>query len=439
MADSADRPDSSRIIEAKVEGEVDEYGVADGGPYLYVEGELIVNTEQLEIFAQRVDELPDEFRVDLETAQPITDEYTLLTDVEGPIPALVELLRSDDLDREVIDAFPHHAVSIQNHTWFGPQDAPKDLGPRDPGWDAAAAANIKRKNRNGLTAVVIDTGVLPVGRRVIPKDALGQHSDVDPPGAGGLSGALDPYLGHGTFVAGHILAVAPEAIVHVFRPKGLGTGPDGRLVLSDGEFARVLARALATIAAGHPVNVPVGQAKQVAEEACQKIKQDPSLKPAVLNLSIAGPAHLLVSNPLPQTKEILDIWLGCEIPIVAAAGNESRSDPFYPAAYPRVCGVGALDPKTKTTAWFSNRDGKTNWVSEWADGIDTFSAFLDGGSPAESITVSTPPAGHLPPPHANIHSSTKGRWNGFALWSGTSFATPQIAGAFANPNLPDPC
>lgn len=95
--------------------------------------------------------------------------------------------------------------------------------------------------------------------------------------------------------------------------------------------------------------------------------------------------------------------------IVAAAGNNSTDVPFWPAAYDWTVGVGAL------THGGDARTGWTNfgyWVNVYASGENVVVPFPNGtyeyltGFSAEFTT-------------------------GHALWSGTSFATPVVAGMIA--------
>lgn len=59
--------------------------------------------------------------------------------------------------------------------------------------------------------------------------------------------------------------------------------------------------------------------------------------------------------------------------IVAAAGNQGSSEPFYPAAYPEVIGVGAVD-RDDRRAYFSNYGDR---VDIYAPGVDMFSTDLN--------------------------------------------------------------
>jgi subtilisin family serine protease len=62
-------------------------------------------------------------------------------------------------------------------------------------------------------------------------------------------------------------------------------------------------------------------------------------------------------------------------------------------------------------AWFSNFG---DWVTAWAPGVDIVSTFFHHNGPAV-------PIGGLDPDN----------YTGWAEWSGTSFAAPQVAGSIA--------
>jgi subtilisin family serine protease len=87
--------------------------------------------------------------------------------------------------------------------------------------------------------------------------------------------------------------------------------------------------------------------------------------------------------------------------VVAAAGNNGANRPFWPAAMPEVVAVAACHHDGRRAA-FSNYG---TWVDVCALGVDLSSCYVDGWSGAP--------------------------FSGWATWSGTSFASPQVAAAIA--------
>src|SRR5712692_5714959 len=90
------------------------------------------------------------------------------------------------------------------------------------------------------------------------------------------------------------------------------------------------------------------------------------------------------------------------IPIIASAGNDHASKPFYPAAFPEVLGVCSSTRHTRVKAAYSNFGP---WVSLCAPGL-------------QYVTRPIQPGG---------------------IASGTSFASPMVAGALGQLLLDAPC
>jgi subtilisin family serine protease len=191
---------------------------------------------------------------------------------------------------------------------------------------------------------------------------------------------LDWFSGHGTFVSGIMQQIAPGAEVRVYRfttSDGLGTEKD---------VAEAILRA----------------AQDAANDGVR----------LVVNLSMGVPAVGGVP-PVALESAVAQLANDPNVLLVGAAGNDGNDEPMYPAAFDDVIGVGALkadyDP-----APFSNF-GKD---------------FLDCSAVGVGI-VSTFVAGLMPPePTATVPDYTFPA-NSWAVWSGTSFSTPQICAAVA--------
>ncbi|MDT4949842.1 MAG: serine protease [Pseudonocardiales bacterium] len=115
---------------------------------------------------------------------------------------------------------------------------------------------------------------------------------------------------------------------------------------------------------------------------------------SIINLSLGG----YTSDPTESNAIAYAESLG--VVVVAAAGNDATSAPFYPAAYPGVVAVGATDADHRAN--FSNSGA---WVTLAAPGVNIYST--------------TPTAGSTLFP------------SNYASGSGTSFSTPLVAGAAA--------
>jgi subtilisin family serine protease len=187
----------------------------------------------------------------------------------------------------------------------------------------------------------------------------------------------DAESGHGTFIAGLILQVAPAAEVYIVKVlDSHGVGDD------------------TTVAA-----------------AMEQLPQDVD----IVNLSLGGytlddAAPLAIASALNAMRKQRNV-------VVAAAGNAAKPRPFWPAAFKQVLAAGAVDQLDGhwQRAGFSNYGW---WVDATARGVNLQSTFTKGKSRKAT----------------GAHPDPNDPWiafDGWAAWDGTSFATPIVAGVLA--------
>jgi subtilisin family serine protease len=241
-------------------------------------------------------------------------------------------------------------------------------------------------------------------RRRVLKDAWDQPIADNP-----LIGELNDALGHGTFIAGIVRQVAPDARVLAVR----ATSSDN--ILYEGDIICALRHLAKRIARAEPGDL----AAQVD----------------VVSLSFGFYSESrhdrMKISGLWRAIEVL-LWLG--VVVVASAGNDATSRRCYPAAFALepvpadqvpVISVGALNPNG-TKAMFSN-DGR--WVTAWAPGacvVSTYPTDVDGSrTPELRIPVNREPPEEWPPGREALDPDDFSA--GFAIWSGTSFSAPYAA------------
>lgn len=259
----------------------------------------------------------------------------------------------------------------------------------------------------GETIGILDPGIDPEATGVID----------DP-----YEGVLDSDAGHGTFIAGLIRQVCPDAKILAVRVMP----SDGAVAESD------LLDALKLF---------------VMRQLLAQKAGDPSDVVDVVSLSL-GYYHEQPDDVTfdPQLLQPLRVLSQCGVAVVAAAGNDSTSRPMFPAAftpYPggQVTGfeagsvplvsVGALNPDS-TIALFSNAGP---WVSCHRPGaalVSTFPISFDASAQAD-YRVDVPDDGLRSTIDPDNFAS------GFGTWSGTSFAAPILAAELAQSLLGGDC
>ncbi|MEU0848267.1 S8/S53 family peptidase [Streptomyces flaveolus] len=304
----------------------------------------------------------------------------------------------------------NHVVSIAVNACPGDEPVPAPAG--EPPNPAPAATRYDAGTAVGV--LVVDTGLMHDYRSsplLVHTDGDAQIRECDD------DGVLQQYVGHGTFIAGLLAAVAPNTDVTV-----RGTLNDAGAVL-ESEFGEKLFEAV-----------------------------DRGGWPDILSLS-AGTSNGRTDGLL-GLQAFMEELRDQRTLLVAAAGNNASATPFWPAAYADLPGwehavlsVGALRADGEFGACFSNHGG---WVKVYAPGERLTSALTGFGTPVPYVyqhstydacrygfgyacTCQYPRHnGVLSEPGEAPAKPDQVMFAGHAQWSGTSFATPVVAGLVAS-------
>lgn len=305
----------------------------------------------------------------------------------------------------------NHVVSLAVNSCPGDEPVPASLtqgtnpAPTEAGYDAGTAVDVLVVD-NGLTH---DYSLVPLLAHV-QGDLHGTETDSD--------GNLLQYVGHGTFIAGILAAVAPNANITVRN-----TLNDAGAITED----------------------------KFGERLFDAVEQHGW--PAILSLS-AGTANGREDGLFGVHAFMKELREQGTL-LVAAAGNNGSASHFWPAAYAAlpeyadsVLSVGALRTDGDYGACFSNYG---SWVGAYAPGERLTSTLTGFDAPVPYVYQhSTYEACRYhftyqctcqSPQHTGVLSeagtpTTAGEadqvtFEGYAHWSGTSFATPAAAGLVA--------
>ncbi|MFE9446554.1 S8/S53 family peptidase [Streptomyces sp. NPDC006602] len=302
----------------------------------------------------------------------------------------------------------NHVVSIAVNSCPGDEPVPAPLtqgtnpAPAEAGHDTDTAVGVLVID-NGLTH---DYAAFPLLAHV-QGDLHGTETDG--------SGNLLQYVGHGTFIAGLVAAVAPNTDVTV------------RSTLSD---------------AGAILESEFGERLFDAVEAHGW--------PDIISLS-AGTSNGRTDGLLGMDAFMEELRQQRTL-LVAAAGNNASATPFWPAAYASlpeyrsaVLSVGALRGDGEYGACFSNHGA---WVNAYAPGERLTSALTGFDAPVPYVyqhstydacrygftyacTCQSPQHTGVLSEEGDTVTPDRVTFEGLAHWSGTSFATPVVAGLVA--------
>jgi hypothetical protein len=293
--------------------------------------------------------------------------------------AVLKTLEDLDQDRRErnlggVVAQPDHVLYVTAEGRYCPATEPEEPRVREPIPPRSTDANIGAK----VKVSVVDTGLwVPATesddtgwlKGVTPADVL-DVENVD-------QNDIHEYAGHGTFVAGIIKCLAPGTAIEVE-----GALPNGGAVY-ESTIIEELREALSDTTDPQLISISAGTHTRE-------------------NLGLLGFEILAESHGLTDGTKGL---------VIAAAGNDSSSDPFYPAAFPWVISVGALDEE----GYVADYSNYGCWVDVWARGSNLVNAF----PPGTYVCKETPNKGQVR------------NFKHLAQWSGTSFSTPIVTAAIA--------
>jgi subtilisin family serine protease len=349
----------------------------DGGvDHMHAEGQLLVRDEHVPAVHEILNPGVELSPVQVRRVVPGISVVTSTND--GAHPTVAESLDRIDQLLGTGMATPNHVLTV------APAHPCPATEPQEVYYETEPYPSVRTENSGaGIRVYVADTGLLRDAEAGHPwlkgvqraPNPDGTEQDWDPAGID-LDGVttIPPYAGHGTFVAGIIRCMAPQAEVmvsNIFQVAGS---------VLESDLVAELDRALAWGA-------------------------------DVFNLSITGPTRLNLSMlSFDNFRRRLQQYKGAVC--VVAAGNDGSPVPSYPAAYPEMISVGALGADWHGRARFSNYGG---WVDVYAPGRDLVNAYATG--PYEC--------------HEDPYKGQIRNFYGMARWSGTSFSTPVVTGLVA--------
>ncbi len=345
-----------------------------GGGYLYRPDRLLVAREDRELLGDDLRRRRIRPRY-----EPVADTGLDLVFLESsgqrtvPVPEIVTSLRA----AEVRAGERRPQVYPVQVLYGAPHPRPFPTAPPRPGPPLTYLPLAGDEPGADVRVAVLDSGVVDyhdwLGDRIDARPADVEAPEFD------QQQRLAFYSGHGTFIAGVVLQHAPGAKV-IARRIFSGDGLIDDLTLAEA------------------------------------LRQLPEVE--VLNLSLGGYTHDDVGLPLTAAALGDCFETNPGLVVVAAAGNNGDSRPVYPAADKRVIAVAAVDDAGQRPCFSDFGD----WVNCCAPGVDVQSTFF---------TVEAEPEPAQPPDC--LHSPPVGnvQFDGWALWSGTSFAAPAVAGAIA--------
>jgi subtilisin family serine protease len=287
-------------------------------------------------------------------------------DADGAKSNVLELLAEIDAELGVGAATPDHVLTAAQT--LRPCSATEPVPPFP--WAGPDPA-VCRDGGAKVRIFVADTGLVKDAATTFPwlAGVRGRDDRRELP-----DGTIEPYGGHGTFVAGVLRSMAPEAQVYVadiFRTAG----------------------------------------SALESELVRRLKWAFRFGFEILHLTAACMTrHNIPLLSLEAWLERLRAYQG--VVCVAPAGNFYTRRPSWPGAFPDVLSVGALAADRHHRADFSNYG---SWVDVYAPGENLINAYGTGRYTYQ-----------FEPDAPNVAT-----FSGLAQWSGTSFSAPIVTGMIA--------
>jgi len=310
----------------------------------------------LEVVEKKLDAMEAEYNVSTELNSQFSKRDRLyVVKSEKELPALTNLRKLlQDTTEAVNHNYIYHTFKTPDDPYFTKQWNFRDINV-EPAWDETQG--------DGVTVAVIDTGITQVPDLKETEFVKGYNFIEN-------NSQADDDVGHGTHVAGTIA----QSTNNHYGVAGIAYQ------------AKLM-----------PIKVLDGNGSGTVADIAEGIRFAADQGADVINLSLGGlgDSHLI--------SEAIDYAYDKDVVIVAAAGNANQNSAAYPARYPRVMAVSALDAA----------GNKTNY-SNYGAGIDISAP---GGSEAGKILQNT-----IQPDQQEAV---------FAEYQGTSMAAPHVAGVAA--------
>jgi hypothetical protein len=334
--------------------------------FMYQQGQLIVRAEYLDRVLAILGLQTDGYQV-----VPLVRGIVLLRVLQKDAPTVIDALERIDAELGPNIATPDQLLTT------APDGAPCPATEPQEAYDKTEPyPGICRSNSGaGIFVYISDTGLLAGAAAANPwlQGVQGDLDPLPPPRADGTQD-IPAYAGHGTFVAGVVRCMAPEAEIYVANE------------LADG-------------------------GSTLESDLVQRLNAALALPVDIFHLSIASTTRNYA--PLIGIEawlELLQEYKGTVC--VVAAGNDGSQWRCWPGASAGTVTVGALAADWRSRARFSNFG---SWVDVYAPGRDLVNAFATG-----VYTCYVPP-----------YVGQERKFSGMAQWSGTSFSTPVVTGLIA--------